>query len=60
MVFCSCKKKLEEKELPKGKMTNINLKKLQNLINSELTSKILNSSINLGELLIEIKDSELI
>ena len=60
MVFCSCKKKLEEKELPKGKMTNINLKKLQNLINSELTSKILNSYINLGELLIEIKDSELI
>ncbi len=60
MVFYSCKKKLEEKELPKGNMTIINLKKIQKVINSELTSKIVNSSINFGELLIEIKDSDLI
>ena len=37
-----------------------NLKKLQNLINSELTSKIQNSFINYGELTIEINENDLI
>ena len=41
-------------------MTILNLKKLQRIINSELSSKIVNSSIHFGELLIEIKDSDLI
>ena len=37
-----------------------NLKKLQNLINSELTSKIQNSFIKYGELTIEINENDLI
>ena len=37
-----------------------NLKKLEKLVNSELASKVDNSSINYGELLIEIKVEELI
>ena len=37
-----------------------NLKLLEKLINSELSSKVLNSFIENGELLIEIKDSELV
>ena len=37
-----------------------NLKKLQNLINSVLTSKIQNSFIKYGELTIEINENDLI
>ena len=37
-----------------------NLKKLEKLINSELSSKVQNSSIKNGELLIEIKENNLI
>ena len=37
-----------------------NLKKLEKLINSELSSKIQNSSIKNGELLIEINENNLI
>ena len=37
-----------------------NLKKIKNLINSELTSKIQNSFINYGELTIEINENDLI
>ena len=37
-----------------------NLQKLEKFVNSELASKIINSSINYNELLIEIKDNDLI
>ena len=36
-----------------------NLQKLEKFVNSELASKIINSSINYNELLIEIKDNDL-
>ena len=54
MEFYNFKKKLEEKELYKDKMLEI-LKKIEKLINSELTTKIQNSIIENEELLIEIK-----
>ena len=59
MEFYNFKKKLEEKVLWKDKMI-LKLQKLEKYINSELSSKIKNSSINNNELLLEINDSDLI
>ena len=55
MEFCNYKKKLEEKVHLKGN-DGLKLQKLEKLINSELSSKIKNSSIANEELLIEIED----
>ena len=52
MEFYNFKKKLEEKELYKDKMLEI-LKRVEKLINSELTTKIQKSTIDNEELLIE-------
>ena len=59
MEFYNFKKKLEERELYKGKMLEI-LKKIEKLINSELTTKIQKSTIENEELLIEIEEKDLI
>ena len=53
MVFYNYRKKLEEKEIYKDKMLE-NLKKLEKLINSELSSKVQNSIIENNELFIKI------
>ena len=59
MEFYNFKKKLEERELYKDKMLEI-LKKIEKLINSELTTKIQKSTIENDELLIEIDEKDLI
>ena len=53
MVFYNYRKKLEEKEIYKDKMLE-NLKKLEKLINSELSSKVQNSIIENNELLLKL------
>ena len=52
-------KKLEEKEIYKDKMIE-NLQKLEKLINSELTSKIINSTVENEELTIEVSENDLV
>ena len=59
MEFCNSKKKLEEKDLLKDNMIS-KLQKLEKLINSELSSKIHNSSINNNELLIVVGENDII
>ena len=59
MEFYSYKKRSEEKETYRDKMIE-NLRNLETFINSELSSKIQNSSIENNELLIEIESKDLI
>ena len=59
MEFYSCKKRSEEKETYRDKMIE-NLRNLETFINSELSSKIQNSSVENNELLIEIESKDLI
>ena len=59
MVFYNYRKKLEEKEIYKDKMLE-NLKKLEKLINSELSSKVQNSIIENNELFIKINEKDLL
>ena len=59
MEFYNFKKKSGEKETYKDKMEE-KLKKIEKLINSELTSKIKKSLIENYELLIEIDENDLI
>ena len=54
MEFFSFKKRLEEKAHKKDKTKKMNLIDLNKLINSELTSKIIKSSINNDEILINV------
>ncbi len=60
MVFYNCKKKLEERGHFKDKMSLESIIKLENIVNSELTSKIEKSTKDFDELLIETKIEELI
>ena len=59
MVFYNFKKKLEEKDHYKDKMSET-LKKIEKLINSELTTKIQKSIVENEELLIEVDEKNLI
>ena len=60
MEYCNFKKKLEEKAQFKDKiMSDNNIKKLENIVNSELTSKIKNSIISFNELLLITSGDEL-
>ena len=59
MEIYNFKKKIEENEHYKEKMLDL-LKKIEKLINSELTTKIQKSTIENDELLIEIDEKDLI
>ena len=60
MVFYNFKKKLEEREVLKDKFMNSEqTDKLEKKINSELTSKIINSKKEIGELLLQTSVEDL-